>query len=223
MSGAMAPGSGASRIQWLERARFLAYFTVGYNLVEGLVSMSFGWADESLALFGFGADSFIEVGSALVVLWRLKGEGAGSCASRMLERERRAALAIGILFLLLALGTATGATLQLASLRTPHTTVPGLVVSVLSLAFMFGLWRVKLHAARALDSRTLEGDAACSLACIQLSTVLFIGSLLFLVVPALWWVDGAAALVLAGFIGKEGIQGIRGALRKDFTGGCGCH
>lgn len=212
-----------TREQWLERARFLAYFTVGYNLVEGLVSMSFGWADESLALFGFGADSFIEVGSALVVLWRLKGEGAGGCASKGLERERRSALAIGILFLLLALGTVLGAGLQLASLRTPHTTVPGLVVSTLSLGFMFSLWRAKLHAARALDSRTLEGDAACSLACIQLSSVLFIGSLLFLAAPALWWVDGAAAMVLAGFIGKEGVQGIRVALRKDFTGGCGCH
>ena len=209
--------------QWLERARFLAYFTVGYNLVEGLVSMSFGWADESLALFGFGADSFIEVGSALVVLWRLKGEGVEGCATRRLARERRAALAIGILFLLLALGTALGAGLQLASLKTPHTTLPGLVVSLVSLGFMFGLWRAKLGAAKALDSRTLEGDAACSLACIQLSTVLFAGSLLFLMVPALWWVDGVAALVLAGFIGKEGVQGIRGALREDFTGGCGCH
>lgn len=223
MSGAATPGSGAPRSEWIERARFLAYITVGYNLVEGLVSMSFGWADESFALFGFGADSFIEVGSALVVLWRLKGEGAGGCASRTLERERRAALAIGVLFLLLALGTALGAVFQVASLKTPYTTLPGLVVSVVSLGFMFTLWRAKLHAARALDSRALEGDAACSLACIQLSTVLFIGSLLFLVVPALWWADGAAALVLAGFIGKEGVQGIRGALRKDFTGGCGCH
>lgn len=223
MSGAVSPGHDAPRAQWLERARFLAYFTVGYNLVEGLVSMSFGWADESFALFGFGADSFIEVGSALVVLWRLKGEGAEGCATQRLARERQAALAIGVLFLLLALGTAIGAALQLASLKTPYTTVPGLVVSVVSLGFMFGLWRAKLRAARALDSRTLEGDAACSLACIQLSTVLFTGSLLFLVVPALWWVDGVAALVLAGFIGKEGVQGIRGALKKDFTGGCGCH
>jgi divalent metal cation (Fe/Co/Zn/Cd) transporter len=222
MSIATTPTAAAPRAQWLAYARFLALFTIFYNLVEGLVSMGFGWADDSMALFGFGADSFIEVGSALLVLWRLM-ETAEGCASERLQRERKAALGIGSLFVLLALGTIAGAFFQLLSHHHPDTTVPGLAVSVLSLGFMFWLWRAKLRAARALDSRTLEGDAACSLACIQLSTVLFAGSLVFLLAPTLWWVDAVAAMVLAGFIGKEGIQGIRGALRKDFTGGCGCH
>ncbi len=216
------PTQAASRSQWLAYARFLAGFTIVYNLVEGLVSMGFGWADESMALFGFGADSFIEVGSALLVLWRLRGD-EGGCASERLQRERRAALGIGGLFVLLALGIAAGALFQLGSHRHPETTVPGLLVSVLSLGFMFWLWRSKQRAAKALDSRSLEGDAACSLACIQLSTVLFLGSLAFLLIPALWWADALAALGLSFFIAREGISGIRGALRPGFTGGCGCH
>ena len=55
--------------QWRRRALWLSALTIAYNLVEGVVSMAFGWADDSIALFGFGADSFIEVASALLVLW----------------------------------------------------------------------------------------------------------------------------------------------------------
>jgi len=101
--------------------------------------------------------------------------------------------------------------------------MPGVIISLVSLSGMTWLWRSKQVAAAALDSRTLKGDAACSLACIQLSAVLFLGSLLFVFWPALWWVDSLAALVLCGFIAKEGIQGIRAASRPDFDGGCGCH
>ena len=94
---------------------------------------------------------------------------------------------------------------------------------VLSLSFMYWLWRAKLRTARALDSHSLMGDAACSRSCMQLSGVLFGGSLLFRLAPSLWWVDAVAALVLSGFIAWEGVAGIRAARRPDFPGGCGCH
>jgi len=200
---------------WHRRALWLSGLTILYNLVEGIVSMAFGWADDSLALFGFGADSFIEVASALLVLWKLLGQGN-------LARERRATLGIGWLFAALALGIGGGAALQLAAQRHPPTTLPGLVIAALSLAFMAYLWRAKLRTAKALDSAALAADAACSLACIQLSVVLLGGSLLFLAFPALWWVDGAAALGLALLIGKEGYGMIRAARSDCFTGGCGC-
>lgn len=217
----MQPEAGAHPSRWLAYARFLAFVTIFYNLAEGLVSMGYGLADDSVALFGFGADSFIEVGSALLVLWRL-GEASG-CAATRLERERKATLGIGVLFLLLAMGTTLGAVLQLWTHRHPATTLPGLLISSLSLGCMFWLWRAKGRAATALDSRTLRGDAACSLACIQLSFVLLAGSLVFLLMPTLWWVDALAALVLSAFIAREGLAGIRAALDPHFSGGCGCH
>lgn len=200
---------------WRRRALWLAGLTIAYNLVEGLVSMAFGWADDSVALFGFGADSFIEVASALLVLWKLLDHGN-------LERERKATRGIGRLFLFLALGIAGGAVLQLTARTHPPTTVPGLVISALSLGFMVFLWRAKLRTAQALDSATVAADAACSRACIQLSVVLFAGSLVFLLAPALWWVDAAAALGLAVLIGREGLGMIRAAKSTCFTGGCGC-
>ena len=202
-------------VNWRRRALWLSGLTIGYNLVEGLVSMAFGWADDSVALFGFGADSFIEVASACLVLWKLMDQGN-------LERERKATLGIGWLFAFLATGIAGGAMLQLTARMHPPTTLPGLVISLLSLSFMAFLWQAKRQAAKALDSATLMADAACSLACIQLSVVLFLGSLLFLLAPALWWVDAASALGLALLIGKEGIGMIRAARSEGFTGGCGC-
>ena len=201
--------------QWRRRALWLSALTIAYNLVEGVISMAFGWADDSIALFGFGADSFIEVASALLVLWKLLDHGN-------LARERKATLGIGWLFLALATGMAGGALLQLVARHHPPTTVPGVVISALSLACMVFLWRAKRQAAQALDSATLEADAACSLACIQLSAVLFAGSLLFLLLPGLWWVDAAAALGLALLIGREGLGMVRAARSAAFTGGCGC-
>ncbi len=88
---------------------------------------------------------------------------------------------------------------------------------------MAWLWRAKRPAAAALHSRTLAGVAACSLACILLSGVLFAGGVLFQLWPALWWVDSLVALVLCGFIAKEGIKGIQAASRPGFDGGCGWH
>ena len=80
-------------MRWVRRARQLAWFTIGYNLVEGVAGIAFGIADESLALLGFGIDSFIEISSAFFVLWRLGAELSGP--ERKAQRELRAGLAVG--------------------------------------------------------------------------------------------------------------------------------
>lgn len=216
----MRPERGASRERWIAYAKALAFFTILYNLVEGLIAMGFGWSDDSLALFGFGADSFIEVFSALLVLWRLR---ADDCGDGLIAPERKVTKGVGWLLLMLAAGTAGGSLLQLEAKRHPSTTLPGVIVSLASLGFMVYLWRAKLAAAKALDSRAVASDAACSLACIQLSTILLVGSLIFFVAPHLWWVDSVAALLLALLIAKEGWEMRQAASREGFDGGCGCH
>lgn len=205
---------------WQRRALWLAWFTIAFNLLEGAVSLHFGWSDESISLMGFGADSLIEVASATLVLWRLAAGHDGGAISK--SRERVATRWIGVLFVLLALGTSAGAVLRLLQRAHPDTALPGLVVALISLSFMFFLWRAKQRAARVLDSATLEKDAACSRACIQLSAILLAGSGLFVVAPSLWWADAVAALALSGLIGREGIDTMRAAAKEDFDGGCGC-
>jgi divalent metal cation (Fe/Co/Zn/Cd) transporter len=206
---------------WVRWAHLLAWATILYNAVEGVVAVGFGLSDDAIALLGFGIDSWIEVGSAVVVLWRLRAE-AGS-ADRRLARERLATQGIGVLLALLGVGMALGGAVTLARGHHPATTVPGVVIAASSLVFMAWLWRAKVRAAGALDSRTLTADAACSRACMQLSVVLLAGSALYAAAPALWWADGAAAIALGLLVGREGVQSWREARRADFDGGCcGC-
>jgi divalent metal cation (Fe/Co/Zn/Cd) transporter len=214
-------GARTDTARWVRRVVGLAHVTIGYNLLEGVVSIGFGAADESLALFGFGIDSFIEVASALFVLWRFRDERALRPAAALV-RERRAAFGIGLLFVALGVATIAGTGLRLWARQGPETAVPGLVISLVSLSFMFGLWRAKRRAGDALGSPTVRADAACSLACIQLSSVLLGGSLLVTLAPGLWWADAVAAAALAVLFGREGASGIRASRRPDFQGGCGC-
>lgn len=119
----------------------------------------------SAALFGFGVDSFVEVGAAAIVLWRLRGEtGGGALMSR--DRERLGTGIVGGLLLLLGVGVAVGGALQLWLGAQPDSFVPGLVISGVSIALMVLLWRAKRRVATALDSRTLMADAACTRSCV---------------------------------------------------------
>lgn len=205
------------RIQ--RQAFFLVGLTVVINVLEGLVAVHYGVVDASVALWGFGFDSFIEVGSALVVFWRL----AGGTGLKGRQRERRATRLIGNLFLFLALGIALGSGASLSGHRAPSTTLPGVVIASLSIAAMAILWRWKLRVAQALDSAALANDAACSRACMQLGSILLVGSLASWLFRGLGWLDACAALILALLVAREGLAMVRASKRNDFSGGCGCH
>lgn len=212
-----------TRSQWVQRAIVLAWVSVAYNLVEGGLSVAFGWADHSVSLFGFGVDSLVEVGTALLVLWRMQAEAHHHHEDpAMVQRERRGVLFAGILFLVLAAGMIVGSLDQLHSGRHPDTTIPGVVIALISLTVMATLWAAKKRTVAALDSRTLASDLACTEACMQLSAILLVGSVLDRISPRLWWADAIAALVLAALIAREGLSMVKAARKPEFHGGCGC-
>ncbi len=213
--------AGSTVQKLLHTARLLAWFTIVYNILEGVVSVGFGIEESSLSLVSFGIDSFIETFSAAFVLWRFHRESSRT-RTQSRAREIQALYGIGTLFILLAVGTAAGAILQLVGGRHPDSTLPGMVVALVSLSFMFWLWRSKLRLGRALGSATILSDAACSLACIQLSVILFLGSIVYWVAPSLWWADAAAALGLTFFILREGVETLRAAASGKPEHGCGC-
>ncbi|HEX9838512.1 MAG TPA: hypothetical protein VGA72_04165, partial [Anaerolineales bacterium] len=64
----MAILSQTTTTKYWSYALWLALFTIFYNLLEGLISIFFGISDETLTLFGFGVDSFIEVMSGIGIL-----------------------------------------------------------------------------------------------------------------------------------------------------------
>lgn len=187
-----------------KRALRLEYLTVGYNVVEGIVSIAAGWLAGSIALTGFGLDSGVESLSGVVLIWRLKKHG------RVPEDEEENAEAaavrfVGYSFLLLGLYVLYESAKKLLLLEHPEPTLLGIVIAALSMITMPVLSYLKLKTARELGSRSLEADSKETLVCALLSVALLLGLGLNYTV-GLWWADPAAALVIVAFLFKEGLE-----------------
>lgn len=89
----------SDRTALVGRDRRLEYFTVGWNAIEGVVAVVSGVIAGSIALVGFGLDSFIEVTSGLTLLWRMSVDAD---VHRRELNEQRALTIMGACFLLLA-------------------------------------------------------------------------------------------------------------------------
>lgn len=183
-------------------ALWLAFFTVFYNIAEGLISIFFGISDEALTLFGFGVDSFIEVMSGIGILAMVLRIRQNPDTSR--TRFEITALRItGTAFYLLAVGLGTSAIYNLFTTHKPQTTLPGLIISIVSIAIMWMLVLGKRKVGRALNSVPILADANCTLVCIYMSLVLLASSLIY-EITGFGFVDSIGALGLIYFSIKEG-------------------
>lgn len=183
-------------------ANALALFTIFYNLLEGLVSVGMGINDETLALFGFGVDSFIEVISAVGVWHMLRRIRANGGETRD-EFEQRALRITGSAFYLLTLGLVVTAGLNLYQQHRPETTLWGIVIALVSISFMWALIHYKVKVGTALNSPAILADAACSRACLHLSLVLLASSLGYRL-TGIGSLDAIGALLIAWLSFKEG-------------------
>ncbi|CAG8776234.1 8799_t:CDS:1, partial [Racocetra fulgida] len=202
----------------------LSIFTILWNLAEGVVSVFFGAENESVSLVFFGIDSFVEVTSSCVVLWRFLRKESNiheeNPKDNLIAIERKSTFAIGILFVILAIGTFADAIVTLVRNGKPDTTISGLIISSVTIFIMALLWLMKFSIAKLLNSSTMMSDSKCTLSCIQITLVLFLGSLIYSVWNDGWWIDSVAALILGLLFAKEGIGMILWAKSKDFDGGC---
>jgi divalent metal cation (Fe/Co/Zn/Cd) transporter len=204
----------------LERAavvrhgRRLEYFTIAWNALEGLVAVVAGAIAGSISLLGFGIDSFIEVTSGSVLLWRMSVDAE---VQRRELNERRALRIVGVCFLLLAVYIAYESVLDLWSRRAPEHSVPGIVLACVSLVVMPLLSRAKRKVGRAMGSAAMHADAKQTEFCTYLSAILLAG-LLLNTLFGLWWADPAAALIMVPIIGKEGIEGLQGKACDECSG-----
>jgi divalent metal cation (Fe/Co/Zn/Cd) transporter len=183
-------------------ALWLALFTIFYNLAEGLISIFFGISDETLTLFGFGVDSFIEVMSgigifAMVLRIRQNPETPRS------QFERTALRVTGTSFYLLVVGLTATALYNLFSAHKPETTLPGLIISIISIAVMWALVMGKLKVGHLLDSSPILADANCTMVCIYMSIILLVSSLIYQL-TGFGFIDSFGALGLIYFSYKEG-------------------
>ena len=188
-----------------ERGKSLEYFTIGWNTLEGLVAVVSGVLAGSISLVGFGIDSFIEVTSGTVLLWRM------SVDADALKRERNEMLSlrlVGACFLALALYVGYESISDLFHRKAPEHSIPGIILACVSLVVMPLLSRAKKRVGHELGSAAMHADAKQTDFCVYLSAILLTG-LLLNVTLGWWWADPLAALVMVPIIAKEGIDGVR--------------
>ena len=183
-------------------ALWLAFFTIFYNLAEGLISVYFGFSDETLTLFGFGVDSFIEVLSGIGILVMILRIRQNPETPRT-QFEGSALRITGTAFFLLGAGLAASALYNLFSEHKPTTTLPGLIISLVSIAIMWALVTGKRKVGRALNSSPILADANCTMVCIYMSIVLLASSLIY-EITGLGFIDSLGALGLIYFSINEG-------------------
>jgi len=203
----MNHGFGNMDAALYKRALALSYFTVGYNILEGVVSIVFGWYAGSVALVGFGSDSFVESLSGAVMVWRFRRGGTISPEEE--ERvEKRATRLVGYALFSLGAYVLYEAVKKLWLHEPPDRTLVGIAIAVISLLVMPLLFVMKRRTAVALGSASLMVDSQQTLACILLSLSLLAGvglNYLF----GLWQADPIAGLVIVVFLAKEGWEALR--------------
>jgi divalent metal cation (Fe/Co/Zn/Cd) transporter len=191
------------------RARLLSYVTVGYNVLEGVVSIAAGWLAGSIALVGFGLDSFMESLSGGVMIWRFTHGGEMS-EEEELRRERKAIKLVGYSFFVFGAYVLFETLSKLLGHERPEPSLFGIIIAVVSLLAMPLLFYMKYRTGKSMGSRSLVADSKQTLACMFLSLALLVGlGLNYL--WGLWWADPAVGLLVVVYLFREG----RGALKEE--------
>lgn len=190
-----------------KRALLSEYFTVSWNILEGLVAIAAGVIAGSIALIGFGLDSYIEIASGVVLIWRLRKHGFSDEEEEGIA-EKRAILFVGVTFFFLAAYVVYESGKKLLFQERPEESLVGIILAIVSLIVMPLLAAYKKKIASEINSRALRADALETLACSYLSLTLLLGlgaNYLF----GWWWADPVAALTMVYFLVKEGWEAIR--------------
>jgi divalent metal cation (Fe/Co/Zn/Cd) transporter len=202
MTGAPMTLAPARRRVLQRRIRLIVFVTIGYNVIEAAIALTAGSVASSAALVGFGLDSIVEVLSAAAIAWQFSAPDPE-------QRERVTLRIIAVSFFALATYVSVDAILSLAGVREAEPSPVGIVLAAVSLAVMPFLSWFERRTGRELGSASAIADSKQTLICSYLSAALLVGLVLNSLLG--WaWADSIAALVLAGFAMKEGLEAWKG-------------
>lgn len=194
--------AAARRAILVRRIRWIVAATISYNVIEAIVAIAAGTVASSAALIGFGLDSVVEVLSAAAVAWQFAGPNPE-------KRERVALRLIAASFFGLALFVSIDAIRALLGASEPQHSTVGIVLAAVSLVVMPLLSWFERRTGRELGSASAVADSKQTLICSYLSAALLAGLVLNSLLG--WvWADSMAALVIAGFAVREGVEAWRG-------------
>ena len=186
------------------KALLLSYFTVGYNLLEGLVSVLAGVLAKSTALLGFGFDSFVESLSGGIMVWRFRKQEWSSKAEEV-KVEKKAIRLVAVTFFILGAYVIFESAKKLYLREAALPSLFGIFIAIVSLIVMPVLFWMKYKTGKELESRSLVADSKQTLACMLLSVALLIGLWLNYSFQ-FWWADPTAGIVIAGYLLWEGYK-----------------
>jgi len=201
----------------IKKAFFLSLVTIFYNIIEGFVSVYFGAGDDTLALLGFGVDSFVEVISGIGIAHMIMRMKYSKVQTRD-EFEKTALRVTGTVFYLLTLGLIVGAVLNIIYDVKPETTYPGIIIALISIGTMYWLMKSKLKVGKSLNSYLIIADANCTKTCFYLSFILLASSGMYETFGIAYF-DILGSLGIAYFAFKEG----REAFEKAKSGNLMCN
>jgi divalent metal cation (Fe/Co/Zn/Cd) transporter len=196
-----------------KNAYHLSLFTIFYNIAEGLVSMILGYKDDTLTLFGFGVDSFIEVMSGIgiaVMILRIQQNPESSKN----EFEIKALKITGTSFYLLSAGLLIGIIINIINNHKPETALWGIIISIISIIVMVWLMTAKRSVGKKLQSEPIISDSNCTKVCVYMSLVLLASSLIY-ELTGFAYADAIGAAGLIYFSISEGKEAFEKAKGKD--------
>ncbi|MGL4610284.1 MAG: cation transporter [Trueperaceae bacterium] len=199
-------------------ALLLGIFTLVYNLLEGIISISYGVSDEALVLFGFGVDSFIECLSGLGIIAMILRIQRNPEASKT-NFEKTALRITGVAFYLLTAGLILTALLSIITAHKPETTIVGLIISLISIVVMLALVAAKRNVGHKLNSAPILADANCTMTCVYMSVIL-LGSSLVFQLTGFGYIESVGLLGLSYFSFREGREALGKASKASDV--CGC-
>ena len=156
----------------------LSLFTIFYNVAEGVASMIMGYQDETLTLFGFGVDSFIEVMSGIGIAFMIKRIGQNPDLGKS-NFEIRALRITGTAFYLFSAGLLIATVINIINLHRPETTFWGIIIAIISMVVMTWLMKAKKMVGKLLGSEPIISDGNCTKICVYMSVVLLVSSLIY--------------------------------------------
>jgi divalent metal cation (Fe/Co/Zn/Cd) transporter len=194
-------------------AILLSVFTIIFNLFEGLVSVYFGYKDETLTLFGFGVDSFIEMISAAGIYVMVK-RIMNNPQSHRNKFETTSLKITGMSFYLLSAGLLFSVLVNLYNGNKPRTAIAGVIISLISIAAMLSLIYGKQYVGKKLNSSPIIADANCTRVCVYMSIVLLISSLIY-EMTGFGYMDSMGTIGIIYLSVKEGKEAFEKAKVKD--------
>lgn len=183
---------------WVKRARHVSYVSIGFTLLGGVVGIVLAFLAGSPSLLGYALESFVDVWSSVLVLWRFWSEDFEEQEhSRLYRKEKKASVGIAAMMVLIGLIVGIQALVHLVESNEPNKATELLIISTISLLMLTGLAIAKLKISQALKSPAMKKDAITSAAVAVLSLGILLSAAIYESNPKIWWLDSTFALVVS--------------------------